>query len=100
LHEDLVYDADGQLLTATLMDYALPTATDMPALEVHLGEYDRSPINPLGIKGAGEDGTVGAGAAIANAVADALEPLGVTVRALPLSPSRVRELIREAGGSI
>jgi CO/xanthine dehydrogenase Mo-binding subunit len=72
----------------------------MPALEVHLGEYDRSPINPLGIKGAGEDGTVGAGAAIANAVADALEPLGVTVRALPLSPSRVRELIREAGGSI
>jgi carbon-monoxide dehydrogenase large subunit len=100
LHEDLVYDADGQLLTATLMDYALPRATDMPALEVHLGEYDRSPINPLGIKGAGEDGTVGAGAAIANAVADALAPLGVTVRTLPLSPSRVRELIREAGGSI
>jgi aerobic carbon-monoxide dehydrogenase large subunit len=100
LLEDLVYDADGQLLTATLMDYALPTATDMPALEIHLGEHDLSPINPLGIKGAGEDGTVGAGAAIANAVADALAPLGVTVRTLPLSPSRVLALIREARESI
>src|SRR5919198_439643 len=96
LMEDLVYDADGQLLASTLMDYALPTATTMPALEVHLAENDPSPINPLGVKGAGEDGTVGAGAAIANAVADALAPLGVTVRALPLSPWHVRGLIATA----
>jgi len=98
LWEDLVYDAAGQLLTSTLMDYALPTAVTMPALETYLAENDRSPINPLGIKGAGEDGTVGAGAAIANAVADALAPLGVTVRGLPLNPSRVRALIQEARG--
>jgi len=96
LMEDLVYDSDGQLVTGSLMDYALPTATAMPALEVHLGENDPSPINPLGVKGAGEDGTVGAGAAIANAVADALAPLGVTVRTLPLTPARVRDLIRQA----
>ena len=93
LMENLVYDSDGQLVTGSLMDYALPTATAMPALEVHLGENDPSPINPLGVKGAGEDGTVGAGAAIANAVADALAPLGVTVRTLPLAPARVRDLI-------
>jgi CO/xanthine dehydrogenase Mo-binding subunit len=68
----------------------------MPALDVYLGENDRSPTNPLGVKGAGEDGTVGAGAAIANAVADALAPLGVTVRTLPLSSSRVHALIQEA----
>jgi CO/xanthine dehydrogenase Mo-binding subunit len=72
----------------------------MPALEVHLAENDLSPLNPLGVKGAGEDGTVGAGAAVANAVADALAPLGVTVRTLPLSPSRVFALIREARESI
>ncbi|MBM3219056.1 MAG: xanthine dehydrogenase family protein [Candidatus Rokubacteria bacterium] len=96
LKEDLVYAADGQLLTATLMDYALPTATDVPPFEIHLGEDDLSPVNPLGVKGAGEDGTVGAGAAIANAVADAL---GVTVRSLPLTPSHVLALLREAQGA-
>jgi carbon-monoxide dehydrogenase large subunit len=96
LMEDLAYDAHGQLLASTLMDYAVPTSVTMPPLEVHHAEHDPSPINPLGVKGAGEDGTVGAGAAVANAVADALAPLGVTVRALPLSPWRVRALIRGA----
>jgi carbon-monoxide dehydrogenase large subunit len=95
LLEDLVYDADGQLLTASLMDYLLPTAGDMPAVDVFISEDDRSPVNPLGVKGAGEDGTVGAGAAVANAVADALGPFGVRVTTMPLSPSRVLALIRE-----
>jgi CO/xanthine dehydrogenase Mo-binding subunit len=96
LLEDLAYDADGQLLTASLMDYLLPTSAEMPAVEVHLSEDDRSPVNPLGVKGAGEDGTVGAGAAVANAVEDALAHLGVTVTGMPLTPSRVLELIQQA----
>jgi carbon-monoxide dehydrogenase large subunit len=95
LLEDLAYDADGQLLTASLMDYLLPTAGEMPSVDVFISEDDRSPVNPLGVKGAGEDGTVGAGAAVANAVADALGPFGVRVTTMPLSPSRVLALIRE-----
>ncbi|PYM19295.1 MAG: xanthine dehydrogenase, partial [Candidatus Rokuibacteriota bacterium] len=66
LLEELAYDRDGQLVTATLMDYLLPTSMEMPPVEVHVSEDDPSPVNPLGVKGAGEDGTVGAGAAIAN----------------------------------
>jgi len=96
LLEDLAYDAEGQLMTSSLMDYLLPTTGEVPSVDVHLSEDDPSPVNPLGVKGAGEDGTVGAGAAVANAVADALSPLGVTVTTMPLSPSRVLELIRAA----
>jgi carbon-monoxide dehydrogenase large subunit/6-hydroxypseudooxynicotine dehydrogenase subunit gamma len=98
LLEELTYDDGGQLLTTSFMDYLLPTANDMPpTLHVRLLEEAPSPLNPLGLKGAGEGGTTGAGAAIANAVADALAPLGVTVRDLPLSPDRVRTLVRDAG---
>ncbi len=96
LLEDLAYDGDGQLLTASLMDYLLPTSAEMPPVDVHVSENDRSPVNPLGVKGAGEDGTVGAGAAVANAVEDALAHLGVTVTGMPLTPARVLELIHEA----
>ncbi len=95
LLEDLVYDADGQLMAASLMDYLLPTTTEMPPIEAHVSEDDPSPVNPLGVKGAGEDGTVCAGAAVANAVADALSPFGVKVTTMPLSPSRLLQLIRE-----
>ncbi|MGH7313759.1 MAG: xanthine dehydrogenase family protein molybdopterin-binding subunit, partial [Candidatus Rokuibacteriota bacterium] len=97
LHEELSYDQDGQLLTGTLMEYHIPAAADLPPLEVWIREEDRSPVNPLGVKGAGEDGIVAAGAAVANAVADALAPLGVEITALPVRPARVRELIRAAG---
>src|SRR5919204_65544 len=76
--EEIVYDAAGQLATGTLMDYALPRADVMPALEVH-HVVTPSPLNPLGVKGAGEGGTLPAPAAIANAVADALRSFGVTV---------------------
>jgi aerobic carbon-monoxide dehydrogenase large subunit len=98
LHEELAYDDTGQLTAGTLMEYHLPAAADMPPLELWVREEDPSPTNPLGVKGAGEDGIVAAGAAVANAVADALAPLGVEVRALPLRPWRLRELIRAAGG--
>lgn len=96
LHEELAYDAGGQLLSGTLMEYHLPVAADMPPLELWVRQEDPSPTNRLGVKGAGEDGIVAAGGAVANAVADALAPLGVEIRALPLRPSRVRELIRAA----
>jgi carbon-monoxide dehydrogenase large subunit len=90
LLEELVYDADAQLLATTFMDYLLPTAMDVPdAVSVRVLEETPSPLNPLGVKGAGEGGTAGAGAAIANAVADALRPWGCEVTALPLSPDRI-----------
>jgi aerobic carbon-monoxide dehydrogenase large subunit len=83
LLESIVYDAEGQLLTATLMDYALPRADDVPAFEIgHL--ETPSPLVPGGIKGMGEGGTIGAPAAVANAVADAVRPLGVRVTGLPI----------------
>jgi carbon-monoxide dehydrogenase large subunit/6-hydroxypseudooxynicotine dehydrogenase subunit gamma len=99
LLEDLAYDAGGQLVTTSFMDYLLPSAAEMPArVELRVLEDAPSPLNPLGIKGAGEGGCTGAGAALANAVADALAPLGATVTALPLSPDRVLAMIRGATG--
>ena len=96
LLEELAYDAAGQLLTASFMDYLLPTAMDMPRrVEVLLREDAPSPLNPLGLKGAGEGGVVGCPAAIANAVVDAL---GAEVYELPLTPERVRALARRTGG--
>ena len=83
LLEAIVYDAEGQVLTATFMDYALPKADDVPALEIgHL--ETPSPLMPGGFKGMGEGGTIGAPAALANAVADAVRPLGVRVTDLPI----------------
>jgi carbon-monoxide dehydrogenase large subunit len=85
LLEAIVYDADGQLLTATLMDYALPRADDVPAFEIgHL--ETPSPIMPGGVKGMGEGGTIGAPATIANAVADAVRHLGARIATLPIRP--------------
>jgi len=95
LMEHLVYDRDGQLITSSLLDYALPNARAMPMVEmVHL--EIPSPLNPLGVKGLGEGGAVGAHAAVANAVADALLPLGVHVLATPLSPAAVSQLLLNA----
>ena len=98
LLEELVYSEEGQPLAGTLMDYLLPTATDIPAFETKVLDLAPSPLNPLGVKGGGEIGIVATGAALANAVSSALAPLGVQVRDLPLSPDRVRRLVREAGG--
>jgi len=85
LGERLVYDESGQLLTGSLMDYALPAAVDLPSFT--LGHLETpSPLTPGGRKGMGEGGTIGAPAAIANAVADAVKPLGVRVTSLPILP--------------
>ena len=85
LGEQLVYDGMGQLMTGTLMDYPLPVASALPFFAIgHL--ETPSPHTPGGVKGMGEGGTVGAPAAIANAVADALRPLGVSVTSLPIRP--------------
>jgi CO/xanthine dehydrogenase Mo-binding subunit len=90
LLEEFVYDAEGQPLAASFMDYLMPTASEMPEVEILVTEDAPSPLNPLGVKGAGEGGTAAVGAAIANAVSDAL---GVEVNRLPLSPDRVNELM-------
>jgi carbon-monoxide dehydrogenase large subunit len=95
LLEEVVYDDAGQLATGTLMDYALPRAADVPGLEVH-HVVTPSPLNPLGVKGAGEGGTLPAPAAIANAVADALRPLGVEVTETPLTRERLWRQLRVA----
>jgi carbon-monoxide dehydrogenase large subunit len=98
LLEEVVHDAAGQPLTGTLMDYALPRAADLPALELdHV--VTPSPTNPLGVKGAGEGGTLPAPAAIANAIADALAPLGVRVVEMPLTRERLWRRIQEARGA-
>lgn len=95
LLEDLVYDEQGQLLTTSFMDYLLPTAMEVPRTVTVLFRDDGpSPHNPLGAKGAGEGGILAVPAAVANAVADALRELHVTVDSLPLSPERVRALVR------
>ncbi|MBI3454505.1 MAG: xanthine dehydrogenase family protein [Candidatus Rokubacteria bacterium] len=95
LMEELVYDAEGQLLTGTLMDYALPRADDVPAFEVATLDSP-SAINELGIKGVGESGIIAPPAAIANAVEDALIEYGVEVDALPVTGGRLAESIRAA----
>jgi aerobic carbon-monoxide dehydrogenase large subunit len=95
LLEEIVYDGAGQLVTGTLMDYALPRAADVPRLEVH-HVVTPSPLNPLGVKGAGEGGTLPAPAAIANAVADALRPLGIEITEMPLTRERLWRRLQAA----
>lgn len=92
-YEKLEYDESGQLLNASFMDYLLPTAADVPDMEIDHLETP-SPLNPLGIKGAGEAGTIPVGALFAQAVEDALSEDGVEVLELPLSPSKLFELVR------
>jgi aerobic carbon-monoxide dehydrogenase large subunit len=87
--EHLIYDEHGQLLTGSLADYLLPTASDFPRLRAIVMDQHPSPINPLGAKGAGEGGLIGAGGVIANAVANALQSFDPDLRELPLTPSRV-----------
>ena len=96
LMEHLVYDADGQLLTGTLADYLMPTASDFPIIRAVALEDKPAPHNPLGAKGAGEGGIIPVGGVIANAVAAALKSLGVQPRELPLSPPRVWAMIDDA----
>jgi carbon-monoxide dehydrogenase large subunit len=92
--EHLQYDDEGQFLTGSLADYLLPTASDFPNLRCVITEDYPSPNNPLGVKGAGEGGIIAAGGALANAVAHALAPFGAQPRTLPLTPSKVWELVQ------
>jgi len=94
LFEQTVYDENGQLLTGEFMDYAMPRASDIP--DYVMGHtVTPSPTNPLGIKGVGEAGTIGATPAVANAVMDALESLGITHLDLPLTPERLWRAIHQ-----
>ena len=97
LQEEAVYDDDGQLLTGSMMDYAVPTAETFP-----MYESDRTvtptPVNPMGVKGAGETATIAASPAVINAVVDALSPLGVRHIDMPAKPENVWRTIQEAKG--
>jgi carbon-monoxide dehydrogenase large subunit len=96
LFEDLAYDAEtGQLLAGSFMDYAMPRADDVPMFDVDAHEVPTQ-VNPLGAKGVGEAGTVGALPALLNAVNDALAPLGVRHLDMPMTPARVWGAIRAA----
>ena len=92
LFEEVVYDEQGQLITGELMDYALPKAAQVPWFELDRTETP-SPVNPLGIKGVGEAGTIGATPAIVNAIVDALSPYGVKHLDMPVRPETVWRLI-------
>ena len=95
LLEEVVYDEGGQLLSGTFMDYALPMAQHMPPMQIG-HTVTPSPLTPLGLKGVGEAGTIGSVPAIANAVMDALAPLGIRHLDLPLTPHKVWQAIRDA----
>ena len=95
LYEEVVYDEQGQMQTASLVDYLVPSACEIPSMKlVHLESY--SPTTLGGFRGMGEGGTIGAPAAIANAVADALSPLGIEINELPVTPERLFRLIETA----
>src|SRR5438876_8138576 len=95
LLEEIVYNEHGQLLSGTLMDYVVPSACEVPWMEVHHLETPSS-VALGGFRGMGEGGTIGAPAAIANAVADALAPLGIEIAELPVTPDRLFRLIERA----
>ena len=100
LMEEVVYDETGQILTASLVDYVVPSACEVPPIEVYHVESEL-PGTLGGFRGMGEGGTIGAPAAIANAITDALAPLGVEVYEVPVTPERLFRLIEAAksGGS-
>jgi carbon-monoxide dehydrogenase large subunit len=95
LFEDVVYDENGQLLSGSLMDYAMPKAHMLPTLETDR-TVTPTPVNPLGAKGCGEAGTIGSTPAVANAIIDALLPFGITHLEMPFKPERVWRAIQDA----
>jgi CO/xanthine dehydrogenase Mo-binding subunit len=95
LWEEVVYDDQGQLVTGTLMDYALPKASNLPMYENDRTETP-SPLNPLGAKGIGELATIGSTPAVVNAVLDALKPFGIAHLDMPLRPEKIWKAIEEA----
>jgi aerobic carbon-monoxide dehydrogenase large subunit len=94
LFEEVIYDEHGQLLTGNLMNYALPRAADLPRLNLTRTETP-TPVNPLGIKGIGEAGTIGSTPAVVSALVDALSPFGVTHIDMPLTPQKIWSVCHE-----
>jgi carbon-monoxide dehydrogenase large subunit len=97
LLEEAVYDENGQLITGELMDYAIPRAADIPWMELSR-TVTPSPVNPMGVKGVGEAGTIGATPALINAVVDALSPLGVRHVDMPVKRERIWQLLHKPSG--
>jgi CO/xanthine dehydrogenase Mo-binding subunit len=95
LYEEFAYNDEGQLIAQSFMDYLLPSSHEVPAIKI-IDHETPSPLTVLGQKGTGESGYLGAPAAIANAVNDALKPLGITINTLPLKVSKLGDLIAEA----
>lgn len=96
LWEEAVYDSNGQLLSGSMLDYAIPRADMLPEIEI-LSTVTRSPHHPLGVKGIGEAGTIASTAAVYNAVIDAVQPLGVDHLMMPMTPERVWRAIHQKG---
>jgi carbon-monoxide dehydrogenase large subunit len=96
LWEEAIYDENGQLVTGSMMNYVIPRADDVVTAELARTETP-TPVNPLGVKGAGETGTIASTAAVANAVVDALAPFGIRHLDMPFTPGRVWEAIRSPG---
>jgi carbon-monoxide dehydrogenase large subunit len=96
LYEGVVYDADGQLLTATYQDYCIPRASDVPPLQVTLDDSAPCKTNPLGAKGCGESGAIGGPPCVTNGVMDALAPLGIKALQTPLTPMKIWQAIQDA----
>ena len=97
LWEEAVYDDDGQLLTGTMLDYAIPRADQLPEIEVY-STVTPSPHHPLGVKGVGEAGTIASTAAVYNAVMDALQPFNIQPLGMPMTPERVWRAVKDAQG--
>jgi len=99
LYEEVIYDGEGQIHTASLVDYLVPSAAEIPAMQVvHLERA--SPTTLGGFRGMGEGGTIGAPAALANALADALSPLGIDINELPMTPERLFRLVEAARAKV
>ncbi len=96
LYEGVIYDADGQLLTATYQDYCIPRASDVPPIDVTLDDSAPCKTNPLGAKGCGESGAIGGPPCVTNGVLDALAPLGITTLQTPLTPMKIWQAIQDA----
>ena len=99
LLEEFVYDDHGEPLSVTFADYLMPTAREVPAMSILITEDAPSPLNPMGLKGAGEGGANPVGAAIASAIDDALQRPGA-VADLPVTPQRLARLLKERPGPL
>jgi carbon-monoxide dehydrogenase large subunit len=94
LYEEAVYDGEGNLVTGSMVNYLVPSAAELPSFEIDRVSAP-SPTNPMGVKGVGETGTIASGAAVMNAVVDALAPLGIHDIDMPASPERVWRALQE-----